>query len=576
MHATNMTIEELLSDAERGIIRLPRFQRKPVWRPEITERFLEAVMRKHPVGVLLVLEVDSNDEPFHTRPISGMAEGKQGCRQHLLDGQQRLTAFVQALRGDSEDTKAYYVKFAKHSDGRYLTEGIVRRAKSAPWHGKPDREYDEGLLPMRLLEPGDAGRSRSNKWRRDVEGAKGWEDDEGLGLDNLISDLRETFSNTSIPCLAIRQGTTPEDAIDIFTNFNTSSVRLTAFDIANAICEKNVNESLQDYVDQVEKARPKLAELEGEGNLGDLVLKVACMDQDLRPTAGSYRRLDFAKFLGRQKFFLDGLEWTEQWAIQEGVWDPRWLPSTVPFRVLPLLRPVFQKCKRDRRDRAVRLVRCYMWRAFLTGWYSKHANDRLRKDYLALREMLAGECKIPANRRGTVFDEKENSLPTIDDIREVDWPKRNAKAVLKQAILAVCVKRGAMGIETGERIEMTNSEARDYHHVYPKALLGKDGDADLVVNCMLLEPEANRSWKDRWPGDYLAQRLKDTGGNAKARKTIVQRLETHALPAEHLLAARGEDGEHPDPHESYREFQQARAQLILTGMTTLYDGKEYR
>lgn len=573
MEAQNKSIGAWISDIERGVLRLPRFQRKVVWKPDTTKRFLEAVLNGHPLGILLVLEVDSNNQPFFTRPVSGLPEGGEGCRQHLLDGQQRLTALVKSLKDNYEDDSSYYVRFKRRDDGGYTPTGVERSKRTKPLHKDPAKEHDRGWLPMRLLEPGSAGHSRAYEWKRAVESAKGWEGDENRRLDEFVAELQQLFSATPIPCLAIPQGTEQGEAIDIFQNFNTSAVRLSAFDIANALCEKQVSDSLQEYVEQVARERPLLVRLEGEKSLGDLILKLACIDQDLKPREGSYRSIRFKEFMARRDFFSKGFEWTEGFVVAEGVCDPRWLPSTVPFRVLPLLHGLFLACRQGDREKADRLVRGYLWRAYLTARYSRQANDRLHADHGALRKMLEDRSFEPDEGADTIFDEREYPLPDGDEIGEEGWPK--SKGTLKRAILAVCVKRGAKGIETGESLSRDTSRQRDYHHVYPKTLLGPDGDAMLAVNCMMLEPEANRSWNSDWPGDYLARKIDRGGGGPEARTKLIRRLETHTLPAEHLLAAKG-GGTHGSPLESYRQFRDKRIALILKGMRLLCDGEEYR
>ena len=94
----NKTIEDWLDDIKKGVVRLPRFQRKESWNYRHVENFLNTVIfHDRPIGVLLTLEVDPNNQPFKTRPLEGTDDNGEKCRIHLLDGQQRLTALWKAL-----------------------------------------------------------------------------------------------------------------------------------------------------------------------------------------------------------------------------------------------------------------------------------------------------------------------------------------------------------------------------------------------------------------------------------------------------------------------------------------------
>ena len=76
-----------------GMIKLPRFQRFEAWDRSRVISFLNTIISNLPVGVTLALEV-AGEEKFESRYITTSDPDKEGTvTQHLLDGQQRLTAF---------------------------------------------------------------------------------------------------------------------------------------------------------------------------------------------------------------------------------------------------------------------------------------------------------------------------------------------------------------------------------------------------------------------------------------------------------------------------------------------------
>ena len=68
MQTENKPIEYWLEDIRRGVVRLPRFQRREAWTYKHVENFLNTViLHDRPIGVLLTLEVDPDNQPFETR-----------------------------------------------------------------------------------------------------------------------------------------------------------------------------------------------------------------------------------------------------------------------------------------------------------------------------------------------------------------------------------------------------------------------------------------------------------------------------------------------------------------------------
>ena len=116
METNSKNIQRWMDDVKYGAIRLPRFQREEVWTPELVKKFLWAILAERPLGVFLVLDVDPNNQPFKTRPLAGSPDNGEPCRQHLLDGQQRLTALWRSFN-DNHETHTFYVTFEESVDG---------------------------------------------------------------------------------------------------------------------------------------------------------------------------------------------------------------------------------------------------------------------------------------------------------------------------------------------------------------------------------------------------------------------------------------------------------------------------
>src|SRR5439155_26938264 len=107
MEARNRTLPEWVNRVSSGQIRLPRFQRYEAWGHDRVCGLLQTVLRELPAGATLILEI-GDKEPFISRPIRGAPSPTERATEHLLDGQQRLTALWRSFYDNYED-RMYFV-----------------------------------------------------------------------------------------------------------------------------------------------------------------------------------------------------------------------------------------------------------------------------------------------------------------------------------------------------------------------------------------------------------------------------------------------------------------------------------
>ena len=106
MEARNRRLPDWLGRVRTGQLKLPRFQRFESWAHSEVETLLDSVLRGRPVGAALVLAVGER-EPFVSRTIEGATSPTERTTEHLLDGQQRLTALWKVLN-DGYENRTYF------------------------------------------------------------------------------------------------------------------------------------------------------------------------------------------------------------------------------------------------------------------------------------------------------------------------------------------------------------------------------------------------------------------------------------------------------------------------------------
>lgn len=243
---------------QQGQIKLPRFQRLEAWDRGRVASFLNTIINNLPVGVTLALEV-AGEEKFFSRFIESADPTNPGqVTQHLLDGQQRLTAFWRALH-DNYESEVYYVYLPQfyRGDGEF-SEMEVRcqprwRNKNdlrmPRWADSPSKCLERGLLPMSLLRPGDMT-TEIDGWLDQAMAPLAPNDDEADALAKYkmfsaekdktkgeIIALRERVTHFNLPYLSLPSSTAKDVALQVFINMNTNSKPLSLYDIVVAEVE---------------------------------------------------------------------------------------------------------------------------------------------------------------------------------------------------------------------------------------------------------------------------------------------------------------------------------------------------
>ena len=170
MEARNRKIGDWYGKVKRGEIKLPRFQRYEAWNRHQVRSLLETVIRNLPLGITLILEVDK--EKFISRFLETAPTSNERIHEHLLDGQQRLTALWRTLQNNYQwETYYIYIKSfdTKEQDlddmtvfcrGRYKRENGDRRYPL--WCDAPAQCLQRGYLPTDLLKPEDIQKRSTN------------------------------------------------------------------------------------------------------------------------------------------------------------------------------------------------------------------------------------------------------------------------------------------------------------------------------------------------------------------------------------------------------------------------------
>ncbi|HEU4407706.1 MAG TPA: DUF262 domain-containing protein [Polyangiaceae bacterium] len=572
MEARNRTLPEWFNRIRTGQLRLPRFQRHEAWGHKEVAGLLETVLRGLPSGAALILEV-GDSEPFVSRPIADAPAPTERVTEHLLDGQQRLTALWRAFNDGYED-RTYFAFFDGERDHQGALvphvegEGRWRRGETRYplWADVPAQVAERGRIPLKLLRPGDLTKE-IHQW---CEAAAGGDTKVLLEHFRVINGLRERVAVFPLPFLSLPVGTPPDIALDVFIKMNTSAVQLSPFDIVVAQVEDAAGQSLHDLVAALKQKVPAAA---AYANPADWVLGAAALRENRSPGQASYLGLDFRKLATEWERSEEGIKFAVEFLEEEHVYDAERLPTGAVLAVLAALHE-FVPSVLDARGNAKALLRKYLWHAFLTRRYENAAATHALQDFRGLRDALAHPSTPPS---APIFDGSKYPLPTAEELRRAGWPK--GRDILARGVLAAALRGGAFDLADGSKVSRDHLRKREYHHLFPDALLAGDGKLErersyLALNCALITWNTNRTIAAKEPVKYLKQRVENaTLGEEEVRA----RLATHAVPFDELNVG-GYDA-FADPEQRaeaiqghYDRFLAKRAELILRLINKLCGG----
>jgi hypothetical protein len=577
MEARDRNIETWFNRIRSGQLRLPRFQRFEAWDYENIASLTDSILRELPIGSTLVLEIGTED-PFVTRPLVGAPVPVERCTEHLLDGQQRLTALWRSLHDFYPDVTFFVqLKEPQPDEDGVLPSRIIRVKR---WTHKDGRRlplwaddtvevYSRGLAPVSLLQPSDIS-ARRQEWcdqavQNDLQASR--------TLESALRDLQDKMKRFNLPMLVLDVGTKPATALDVFVKMNTSAVPLNAFDIVVAQFEARSGKSMHDLMIDLEEKCPALRSY---ASPQQIALQTAALRADKSPGQASFFQLDLSKLDATWDELAEGVKWAIEFLEEEGVFDEQRLPTVTVIPVLAALHKDLPKALDDHGN-ARGIVRSYLWRSFITARYENASSSRSLQDYRAIRNLLLGTGKrsdVP------VFNETDYPLPSIEELIDVGWPKR--KETLARAMLGLSIKRGAFDIADGIQATRERLVNREYHHLFPDSLLRDDGklpekERSRALNCVLITMNTNRNISAKEPLRYLAERV----DRAELGEGVVRdRMRSHVVPFDELNVGGYAAIQSPEEREKkiladYAVFLRTRAEMVRKAFEALAQGRNW-
>ena len=168
--SSDRNLPDWLTRVRTGQTKLPRFQRWEAWGHGNVTALFNTILQDLPAGSVLILQV-GDKEPFPSRLIEGVKVGAEKVTEHLLDGQQRLTALWRGLN-NNYDERTYFLHLSKDEETGmpYFIDSVPRRRRKSDdlrvplWADDPASQWQRRMIPLDVLAPTPESNSAYMKW----------------------------------------------------------------------------------------------------------------------------------------------------------------------------------------------------------------------------------------------------------------------------------------------------------------------------------------------------------------------------------------------------------------------------
>jgi hypothetical protein len=329
------------------------------------------------------------------------------------------------------------------------------------------------------------------------------------------------------------------------------NTELSSFDIVVAQVEAAIDESLHQ---KVEGLRALIPELSDFGEPGEIAMQVGAVLTGKPPNRATYLTDSFGRDLIRVWPDIErGLRRCIDFLAEERIFNGMLMPADP---LLTLLGAYWASAPegKDAEGAARRLARRMFWTGAFSERYQKTSATRTDVDHRQLCAFRDGVGPLP-----DLLNPDITPLPEAAAMRSGGWPK--TKDRLGRAILAASLRVGGYDFADEAPFAKSNYARREYHHLYPRALLDEQKQPRRLVysalNCALISWRTNRTISAKEPSLYIAERADEI---AISGTEVERRLKSHAIPVDALRS------------DDFDRFLTERSDMIHSVMQTLCAG----
>lgn len=524
---------DLINEIQKGIIKIPKFQRDFVWTIDKTAKLLDSILKGYPIGTFILWQTDERINDIKNIGNLDIPDTPDGVKvEYVLDGQQRITSLFAAYSG---------ALIQKVGEKKITDYGDIVVNLDVNINDNDEQVITEEPVNDKYLSLCDV-LSFSYSKAKELSGRFSEEELE------KINDYSTAFKTYEFSTVVLRKEDI-DSAIEVFTRINTGGQTLTLFEIMSA---KTYDET-QKFDMQVkwDDFIKELREIKYEGVSSSVALSLLAL------------LLSRTKECKRKTILsLDKQAIIDSWdgvisAFKDSVDYFRTTYRIPVSQLLPydsLLVPFgyFFAQKKDKPDAKQRqYLEEFFWRISLSSRYSSASESKLAQDIKRINLILSGT-------RPDYADIKVD-LDSPQSLINTNFSAGNSYC---KAVLCLLTYQEPKDFQDNGKVILDNTwlkvaSSKNYHHFFPKAYLKNKTvlNSNSLVNITFVSDHLNkRKIGAKAPSQYVSDFQDENSQINKALQSHFIDLEGFGIES-----------------NDYDTFLQARAKKIYAELKSRID-----
>ncbi|WP_139855277.1 GmrSD restriction endonuclease domain-containing protein [Aequorivita sinensis] len=488
---------DLISEIQKGQIKIPKFQRDFVWSIDKTAKLLDSILKGYPIGTFILWETNERLNDIKNIGNLVLPPVPDDIKvQYVLDGQQRITSLYAAFLGAS---------IQKEGEKKITNYGSI----FVDLEGDIDNNDEQIILSEQPETKNISLKDLLNSKYSDLRENYSNED-----IDK-IQEYKETFTSYDFSTVVLRKEDI-DSAIEVFTRINTGGQTLTLFEIMSA---KTYDEEQKfDMQDRFQKLLKQLEVSKYETISSTVILNVLglILSKNKECKRKVVLQLDKQSIIDIWDDVISSLK--ESIDYFRSVYR---IPVSTLLPYDALLVPFsyfFYYHKEKPKGEQIKYLEEFFWRISLSYRYSSSTESKLAQDIKRIDQILNGERPN--------YDELKVFLSSPRDLIDTNFSAGNSYC---KAVLCLLAYSEPKDFQDNGKVILDNSwlkmaNSKNYHHFFPKSYLRKQGigNENSIVNITLVGADLNkRKIRAKAPSIYIQDFLDE---NAELHKSIKSHL----------------------------------------------------
>jgi hypothetical protein len=524
-------IFDLVRQLVDGQIRIPRFQRKFVWRPDQMLDLLDSINLQYPIGSLLAWETGTDIVTLDSvGPIKLSARSDSTpSALYILDGHQRLSTIAGALVGESD-------RVQRSDEGDSIWNIYYNIQDSYFEHLPLGTTPGAHQFPMsRILD--------TFEFLEECQRIVDQDPMNGRAYVQEMQAVSRTFQTYKIPVIQIKQ-TGLTEAVEIFARLNSKGQAMTADQMVSALLYREDSVDPFDLAEEISQTMEYLNSA-GFGEIDrTLVLRalLAAIGEDIYRTDWTRIALERREeLLRRLRDVIPRVNLSIVDAINflrdEGVRTERLIPYGMQLFVISSF---FFACPEPSRVQLA-LMKKWFWVSSFSAWFGSANPSRVNT---LMRDVMDNIALNRSDPRFVSFDMKTQAVPI---------PRSFDMRAARTRVLLLVLFSLKPRTRSGEYIESPELEVQTYGPLALSYISNSFGDKELrrgPANRILNDEMTDRRQAKTWlevlrPDENLSREIlashaipvealnallkKDLNGFLRLRLDEMRRIETHFM-----------------------------------------------